>query len=133
MVLPLHRHQGATVQRLLNFLQLGTYIQPHHHPLPGASETIQVLQGQVGFLTFSADGTPAAALSLLPPPLPGLVDIEPLTWHTMVALAPDTVLLEIKQGPYDPATDKAFAPWAPREDDATSASYLADLASHFPR
>jgi len=30
----------------------------------------------------------------------------------MVCLAPDTVIAEFKKGPYDPETDKEFAPWS---------------------
>jgi len=33
----------------------------------------------------------------------------------MVALAPDTVILEIKKGPYSAMSDKDFASWAPEE------------------
>jgi hypothetical protein len=37
-------------------------------------------------------------------------------------------LFEVKAGPYDAATDKRFAPWAPPESDPVMArAYLADL------
>jgi hypothetical protein len=38
------------------------------------------------------------------------------------------VVFESKTGPYDPASDKDFAPWAPDEEDKESARvYLEDL------
>ena len=56
------------------------------------------------------------------------VEIPPQAWHTLLALEPGTVLFEVKEGPYDPATDKRFAPWAPPESDTVLArAYLADL------
>jgi hypothetical protein len=45
----------------------------------------------------------------------------------MVALKPDTVIFEVKAGPYDAATDKAFAPWAPAEGTQEAQSFLADV------
>jgi cupin fold WbuC family metalloprotein len=117
IILPLHRTQAAPVQRMLNFLQPGTYIQPHLHPLQGASETIQVLQGRIGFLIFNEQGSVQQTALLQAGPL-GMIDIEPNLWHGFVALEPDTVILEVKRGPYDGAGDKVFAPWAPREADA---------------
>ena len=35
--------------------------------------------------------------------------------HTLVALAPDTVILEFKEGPYDVGADKDFLPDFPAE------------------
>jgi hypothetical protein len=36
-------------------------------------------------------------------------------FHTLVALTPDSVLLEIKEGPYEPAADKDFLASFPAE------------------
>ncbi|MEM7386250.1 MAG: WbuC family cupin fold metalloprotein, partial [Verrucomicrobiota bacterium] len=98
MILPIHRKQEATVQRMLNFFQPGTYICPHRHPENGAIETIQVLNGALGFLLFHPNGNLREKFTLKSDGC-GLVDIEPGVWHGMVALEPNTVILEIKQGP----------------------------------
>ena len=124
IILPLHRTQDACVQRMLNFLQPGTYIQPHLHPLSHASETIQVLRGAMGFLVFDQDGTVQSQHLLRADGL-GLIDIEPNVWHGFVILEPDTVVLEVKRGPYDPAHDKVFARWSPGEGDEGVAAALA--------
>ena len=42
----------------------------------------------------------------------------------MIALEEDTVLLEIKKGPYQPRYDKDFAVWAPKELTEESAKML---------
>lgn len=40
----------------------------------------------------------------------------------MVALAPGTVLFELKEGPYRPLGDKDFAAWAPAEGTVEAAA-----------
>lgn len=130
IILPLHRTQDALVQRMINFLQPGTYIQPHLHPLPCASETIHVLRGALGFVIFHADGSIKSVHHLCADGL-GFIDIEPNVWHGFVVLQPDTVIIEIKCGPYDPAHDKVFAPWAPAEGTPGTDEALARWAAHF--
>ncbi|MCX6266256.1 MAG: hypothetical protein NTW16_02715, partial [Bacteroidetes bacterium] len=39
----------------------------------------------------------------------------------------DAVAYEVKDGPYSPANDKNFAPWAPKEGDAGTTDYLTSL------
>lgn len=130
VILPLHRSQDAPVQRMINFLQPGTYIQPHRHPMPGASETIQMLSGRIGFIVFTAEGK-VAETPVLEGVGNGLIDIEPDVWHGFVVLAPDTAVLEIKRGPYDAERDKIFAPWAPPEDAMEAGAYLDKLEAIF--
>jgi hypothetical protein len=45
----------------------------------------------------------------------------------VAALSETAVCFEVKAGPYDAATDKEFAPWAPREGDPSAPEYLAKL------
>jgi hypothetical protein len=52
-------------------------------------------------------------------------------WHTFFALEPGTVIFEVKPGPYEMATDKEFALWAPAENAADAPSYLAKLEEIF--
>ncbi len=127
IILPLHRQQEAIVQRMLNFLQPGTYVQPHLHPREFASETMFVLQGRMGFVLFSETGDVAELHDLQKG---SLIDIEPQLWHGLVALEPDTVILEIKRGPYDD-DDKVFADWAPAEEDESSGSFRENLEGLF--
>jgi hypothetical protein len=37
------------------------------------------------------------------------------TLHTLLPLTDGAAFLEVKEGPYDPATAAEFAPWAPEE------------------
>ena len=55
--------------------------------------------------------------------------IQPGVWHSMAVLTPHVICFEVKPGPYSAATDKDFAPWAPREGDAGTGAYLDGLVS----
>ena len=127
IILPIHRHQDALVQRMFNFMLPGTYVQPHLHPREGAIETMMVLRGALGFVLFDQAGNICDHWRLTAGSPSALLDIEPNLWHGMVILEPDTVILEIKRGPYDAEHDKIFADWAPAEDAADAAAYREKL------
>jgi cupin fold WbuC family metalloprotein len=132
IIMQLHRSDAEGVQRLLNFMQRGSYARPHCHPSPENIETVTVLKGAVGFLVFDLGGV-LQSVNRLDAGNPGscLVDIEMGVWHTLVPLADDTVVLEIKRGPYNAETDKTFAEWAPEEGSEEAADYLAELERCF--
>lgn len=106
------------VQRFLNVLQPGTYVRPHRHlrATPGAGfECFLVLQGALGLLLLDERGEVCDQVRLdAGGPVRG-VELEQGRFHTLVALRPDTVMFEIKQGPYEPASDKDFLPAFPGE------------------
>ncbi len=126
IILPVHRSPAAAVQRMLNFLLPGTYIRPHLHPLPHATETIHVLRGTLHFLLFDDSGRITARHELRAHET-GLIDIEPNLWHGFIVPTEPTVILEIKRGPYDAQNDKVFAPWAPEEGQPEVKAYLQSL------
>ncbi|MBP7051147.1 MAG: WbuC family cupin fold metalloprotein [Phycisphaerae bacterium] len=130
-------HQGDpdTLQRMLNAIQPGSYVRPHRHLKPPKAESIIVLQGSLAFIAFADDASLDEAGCILIDPARCLYgcDIRPGVWHTIFALAPDTVVFEVKPGPYDPTTDKEFAPWSPPEGSPEAASFLADIEDRFHR
>lgn len=128
IILPIHRQQEAKVQRLINFLQPGTYIRPHKHPLPHATESVVLLQGSIRFFTFDGDGKKVSDQVLHSEGIPDLIDIEPDTWHSFLVLAEDTIIFECKKGPYNAQTDKEFASWAPEEGSDDVHTYMQELA-----
>ena len=123
MIQQVQRSEGAPVQRLLNAMQPGTYIRPHRHPESGASETVVMIQGRLGIVIFDPRGKIVERIELQ---TGDLVDLQAGVWHTMVCLAPDTVIAEFKRGPYDSNTDKEFASWS-REDDYCFTSDLEEI------
>lgn len=105
-------HQESDlVQRFLNVLQPGTYVRPHRHvrDQPGTGfECFLVLQGAIGLLVMNDDGTILQQERLeATGPLRG-IELADNQFHTLVALEPDTVMFELKQGPYQPTDDKDF-------------------------
>ena len=116
------------VQRMVNALEPTTYAQPHQHRDPDKAEIFICLRGRAIVVRFTEDGAILeTTLLAVGGPVLG-VEIPPTAWHSVIALVPGTVLYEVKEGPYDAATDKRFAPWAPAETDLAAAqAYLADL------
>jgi len=128
-----HADESDTLQRMLNALQPGTYVQPHRHITPPKAEAIVLLQGAIGFVPFLDDGSIDRDNWLLVDESVGCIGIDYRAgiWHTFFAIAEDTVLFEVKPGPYDAATDKEFASWAPAEGDAGALAYLAEVEDVF--
>ena len=129
----LHTGDEDTLQRMLNALQPGTYVTPHRHVAVPKAEAVVVLRGSLGFVRFEDDGSYDEANFVHIDPKRGVfgVDYRAGVWHTFIALEPDTVVFEVKPGPYDAATDKEFAPWAPAEGEAEAADFLATLERRF--
>lgn len=132
-MLPLHRRPEG-VQRMVNFLQLGSYIRPHCHPLSGQVECVTVLRGSLGLVEFSPEGEVRGTWRLEAGRAGGcLADIDAGVWHGMVPLTADAVMLEVKLGPYNAATDKKFPGWAPEENSVAAGEYLRKLELLFDR
>lgn len=122
--LNLHAGYDEPVQRFLNAVEPDSYVQPHRHGPEKGPETTFCLTGRAACVTFDDAGTIEGIYLLDPDAGQFGVEIAPGTWHMIVSLATGTVLLEIKQGPYDPDRAKSFAPWAPREGDDAVPDFL---------
>jgi cupin fold WbuC family metalloprotein len=127
IILPLHKDHSAPLQRMFNVVQPRSYLRPHRHATPPKAENLLVWQGAIAFFEFEAQGQVARRWILRAGGPDFGVDIEPGVFHTFVALAPDTILLETKSGPYEPIQDQDFAPWAPPEGAPEAAGYLERL------
>lgn len=128
----LHESLDDPVQRFLNVMQPGTYVRPHRHKNPVKWELTVALRGRAAVLVLKPDGTVCERIELdaMGPHLG--VEIPAWTWHTYAALAPGTVLLEVKRGPYTADGDKDFAAWAPQEGEAGSAAFERRIRSAQP-
>jgi len=130
-----HRDDDDPLQRMLNALEPGSYIRPHRHLDPPKSESLILLHGALAYVSFDDDGRLSEDGLLLLEIDRGMYgcDIRPGVWHTIFALVPDTVVFEVKSGPYRPANDKDFAPWAPPERRPEAPAFLAELEDGFRR
>ncbi|WP_455205949.1 WbuC family cupin fold metalloprotein [Kaarinaea lacus] len=110
-----HEQLEDVVQRLYNAMEPNTYVRPHRHEGEQRWEFFQIISGSAKILIFDDQSTVLqnVQLSNFGPNI--AIEIESNAWHTVVPLEPQTVLFEIKKGPYTPVTDKNFASWAPAE------------------
>ncbi len=127
VILPFHKSPDDTLQRMLNALQPGSYVPPHRHKTPPKAESIIVLKGAICYITFKDNGDVDKKIILTANSDITGIDTEPGIYHTFFALEKDTVLFEVKPGPYSPVTDKDFATWAPSENADEAVEYLNKL------
>jgi cupin fold WbuC family metalloprotein len=124
-----HTDHADLVQRLVMAMQPGTYVRPHRHANPDRWETLMALRGRVALITLDDAGCVISRVELAPATGSQVVELPAGTWHTLVALARDSVLFEFKQGPYAPPESAA---WAPAEGDTAAAATEAWLRSAVP-
>ena len=102
---------------MLHAMNPGTFVQPHKHENPDKREIFLILQGRVLVVAFNYAGkiTDHSILNTVTGNFG--IEIPTGTWHTLIALEENSVVYEVKDGPYDPDDDKDFAAWAPAESD----------------
>lgn len=125
-----HESAADNPHRFLNVLLRGTYIQPHRHTAPPKAETFLVLEGVADVILFDDTGAITARHSLGADSAQGHlwgIDLPPGVWHTVVARTERAVCFEVKPGPWEPSTDKDFAPWAPAEGSPGASEYCRAL------
>ena len=122
-----HKIAGDPLQRLLNVMQPGTYLQPHKHENPDKREVFIALKGKFLALEFDNDGEITDFIVLDPASESFGTEIPARIYHAIICLEPDSVLYELKDGPYDPADDKHFAPWAPAEGEKKCNEYINNI------
>jgi len=135
-----HTGDNDNPHRFLNAFLAGSYVRPHRHLAPPKAEAFLVLTGHMAAFLFDHEGNVTSAHLLGEGPYSGTIpwriadktvargiDLQPGVWHCVLPLTPVAVCYEVKPGPWNPATDKDFAPWAPEEGSAAARPYLADL------
>jgi cupin fold WbuC family metalloprotein len=131
----LHRSFADPCQRFLNAMNSDSYIRPHRHSLDLKDELLVAVSGALALCTFDEEGalsqiTPFATEAYWRAGMSFAVAVSPGTWHTVVALTDQAVLLEVKAGPFNPDAAKEPAPWAPAEGvDDLAKPYLRSLQS----
>lgn len=123
-----HPDMASNPHRFLNAWTRGSYAAPHRHLAVPKPESFIVLRGELALFIFDDHGAVTQTHVLGRDGNIGL-DLAPGLWHTVAALTDTAICFEVKAGPYDVATDKEFAPWAPREGDPAAAAYLAGLVN----
>lgn len=122
------------VQRFINVLQPGTYVRPHRHrrlPSVNGFEFFLVLQGCLGILLLDESGQVVHRERVSENGSTRGVELAEGIYHTLVALEADTVILELKEGPYDPQSDKEFLPVFPLEGTVAAQQWVVVWQGYF--
>ena len=118
----IHATPEDLVQRFIVVARPDSYFRPHRHA--ARSELALLLRGRVDVLPFDERGRVRARYAG-GDGADGIAYETPQgSWHTLVPGPGGGAFLEIKQGPYDPATSTQFADWAPAEGDAAAPAFL---------
>ena len=100
--LDLRNNEDDTSQRMLNALQMGTVVPVHRHRQ--SSETLIVIRGSIKETYFDENGNVIETIEVnANGPIYG-INIPKGQWHTLEALEPDTVIIETKNGKYEPTS-----------------------------
>jgi cupin fold WbuC family metalloprotein len=121
-----HLSHADACHRFLNVFVRGTYAAPHRHVAVPKPEAFMVLRGELACFVFDDAGLVRERHVLGRNGVRG-IDLPPRVWHTLAPVSEVAVCYEVKPGPWDPATDKEFAPWAPLEGQPGCAAYLEKL------
>lgn len=128
-----HASMDEPVQRLLNALEPQTYLPPHRHLHAKKQEIFTVLRGAVLTFLFDDQGNITQTIEINPAKGTYGMEIEPDIWHSFVVLESNTVIYEIKEGPFSPIAPEDMAPWAPKPEETEAAQkYICNLLSHRP-
>lgn len=127
-----HKQMDEPVQRLLNALEPNTYLPPHRHLQAQKQEIFLVQRGSVLTFLFDDKGTITQIHEINPAKGVFGMEIEPDIWHSFIILETNTVIYEIKQGPFAPIDPKDMAPWAPKPQETEAAqNYIQELLSAY--
>lgn len=113
----LHQDHLDQVQRLLIWLEPGTYVRPHQHSEQW--EALVLLRGLADLLTFDEKGRLASRAEFSPEAPVAQIPVG--CWHGLFVRAPGTLVMEVKPGPY---RSNEFAIWAPEEGSVESETAL---------
>lgn len=123
----IHKSEDAGVHKMFNALQPGTYITPHRHTDPPKTETVIIVSGSLLYVEFTDEGEIADHVLIQPGTEIFGLDVAPHIYHTFVPLKPDTIMFEVKDGPYKQASDKDIPAWAPAEGTEEANTFLLAL------
>jgi cupin fold WbuC family metalloprotein len=126
----IHATPADPVQRFLVVAQGDSYFRPHRHA--SRSELALLVRGRLDVLIFDERGRVLARHPVGEKSASLAYETPQGVWHTVVPVSGGCAFLEIKEGPYDPATSVQFAEWAPAEGDAAVPGFRTWLRSARP-
>jgi cupin fold WbuC family metalloprotein len=125
-----HNSHSEPCQKLFNAINTGSYIRPHRHSLDPKTECLLAVKGLFAFISFTNRGeiksinlfgSEKYSEKLL---VASGLELSANVWHTVISLVDESILFEVKEGPFNSSISKEFAPWAPEEGGPDAAEYL---------
>ena len=94
-------------QRMLNALEPGTVMPIHRHH--ASSETVVILRGKIRWIFYDDNGKETERVLLDADGDLRMLNVEKDRWHSLECLESGTILLEAKDGAYEPlAPDEIY-------------------------
>lgn len=118
----IHASSSDPVQRFFVVANRRSYFRPHRHT--ARAELALVVRGRFTVLLFDPEGRVTARYEVGEGTPDIAYETPQAAWHTLISEADGSAFLEVKEGPYDPATAAEFAAWAPEEGHAWTAAFL---------
>lgn len=106
-----HNSHQDKVQRLIIALVKGSYVEPHFHELPHQWEMFSVTEGSIKVCIYDKSGKVINEFLAGPAEEIGLVEFAPDEIHSVECISDNALMLEIKEGPFDPSYAKSFPQW----------------------
>lgn len=122
-----HQNASDRLHRMLNAMEPGTYIQPHKHENPDKNEAFFCLRGRLLVVEYDDSGNIVDHIILDSRTANYGCELPPRTWHSIISLEAGSAAYEVKDGPWNPADDKHFAEWAPKEGDLGTKEFIQSV------
>ncbi|EKY4202493.1 WbuC family cupin fold metalloprotein [Vibrio alginolyticus] len=104
--LNLHASYDEKVQRLFIALTKGSYVEPHYHELPHQWEMFVVINGLIKVCKYNPEGSLESELLVGDGQEVRVIEFFPGDIHSVECISEHALLLEFKEGPFDPKFSK---------------------------
>ena len=101
-----HQSLEDKCHRFLNAVEPGTVVPIHRHPTK--DEAFVLLRGKVKVTTHNDDGSIIESIVLNPAEGRYGVNIPKNVWHTLQSLESNSVIFEVKEGPFVPHEEEGI-------------------------
>ena len=129
----IHQHYNDPCQRLFNAIGIDSYIRPHRHSIDPKDECLIAVRGRMALVVFDDVGQVQQVIRFGAQTAESQqaigvgINLPAGVWHTVIAEVPDSILFEVKSGPFNPDQAKEYPSWAPAENTPEAAVYLTEL------
>jgi cupin fold WbuC family metalloprotein len=121
----IHESTLDSIQRYIVASKIDSYFRPHRHH--SKSELAFVFRGKFDLIVFDDSACVTERISLGPDSENLGFELPPHVWHSWIPMHDDSIFLEVKEGPYDPASGLEFASWSPPEGDVRVSDFLVKM------